>query len=158
MSDETKNELTQEPAREPGDDPTTVDSFLQRLVDVVNTSPIVFSVTLVVGGSLVAGDLIGYKAYFREFADAFTSALSEAGFRQENTEKIHRAISGVGTDDEDALSAENTSGRPPLYIHLRNATIFHGDTRVPTTGGALWRGKLSAVSGFWLGRAEITPR
>jgi hypothetical protein len=39
----------------------------------------------------------------------------------------------------------------PAYIHLQNTTFFLTDVDMPILGGAVWRGKIAAVDGFFLG-------
>src|SRR5438309_374555 len=94
-------------------------------------------ITLNVGGMLIAGELISGKTYLQEF----TSQAEQTTSSKQNDEPL--------PDDEDRH-----------YIHLRNAFFYMtGGTPVPGRGeGFLWRGRLSAVDGFTMGRLEVVPR
>lgn len=53
------------------------------------------------------------------------------------------------TQNDEADTAEDEG---PHFIHLRDAALVAGNSFVPEEGGLLWRGKLSDVAGFSIGR------
>jgi hypothetical protein len=60
-------------------------------------------------------------------------------------------------DEGAASDAPGEGGEPvpprplPGFIHLRNARFLAGDQMVPTNRPVLWRGRITAVDGFFLG-------
>jgi hypothetical protein len=132
-------------------DGQSVDWYLQQLVAIVNKSDIEFGITLVVGGSVMSGRLIGGKRYFEEFARDFSAA-----WPTETKDEIRRALASKGelydnSKDTDTLST------PPQFIHLADARCFYPGSQLPNNRGVLWRGKINAVSGFSLGSLSADP-
>jgi len=126
-------------------DGTSIDWFLQRLVDIVNGSDLEFGVTLIVGGSIVSGRMVGGKKYFETFAKEFSDA-----FPGDARERIYESFAqhgGIYSQPND----EN-EGAPPQFIHLIDSYCFFPENQVPSNRGVLWRGKINAVSGFSLGQ------
>ena len=121
------------------------DWFLQQLVSLANRGTGV-QVTLVVGGSMVSGTLIGGKQYFEGVGKTLASATvnDAGGFSGDLQKQIASSYAGLG---EQAYAEE----RPAMslgFVHLRDASVWHGETHTPHS---LWRVRLSAVDGFSLG-------
>lgn len=118
-------------------DGRSVDWYLQALVSIVDSLPVEMGITLVIGGSVVSGTLIGRKKFFeflsREFSEAWP--LDKARFRDAMTPE------DPGTEDDPALTQ---------YLHLADARIISPGGTIPANRGVLWRGKINAVSGFSL--------
>jgi len=88
---------------------------------------------------LVSGELVSFEVYIQEIG--FSEKIFEAAKKTENS-----AFEQVS--DEDA---------PKMYIHLRNAHfIVPGAHHAPNGKGVLWRGRMSEISGFNLGRMSAT--
>lgn len=123
------------------------DWFLQLLVKMVNQSTISIGITLQVGGILVTGDLISGKAYF----DGFGEDLS-GPFKQfpDTAESIKETFAKCG----EVYRVEDPGKEPPPeFIHLKNAQFFIPAARpIPTDNGVWWRGRVTEVAGFVLGR------
>lgn len=128
-------------------DGNSVDWFLQNLVNIVNTSDLEFGITLVVGGSVVSGRLVGGKKYFETFASEFSAAWND-----ESKESIYKAFAQHGDRYEQKEGEEGKDIPPPQFIHLIDSRCFYPGNQLPNNRGVLWRGKINAVSGFSLGQ------
>jgi hypothetical protein len=130
-----------------------VDSFLQPLVSIVNDEAASIPVTLIVGGLLISGDMIGGKAYFDEFARQFKD-----GFRNissETASTIEEAFKRLGDVYDPILKEPQGSAviSKPHLIHLKGVQIYQsGASLPPVEKVVLWRGRLEAVDGFALGK------
>jgi hypothetical protein len=133
------------------------DYFLVGLVEFAERGlslPILVSV----GGVMIEGILISEGEYF-ELLSEYVQAASPA--RAEQAEHLREVLRGMPTvNDETAMRPLDEGADPEeigsfrealklTYIHLR-------DTRVMLPGGgfvsmaAPWRGKQSAIDGYWL--------
>jgi len=124
-----------------------IDWYLQSLVDMANRHNIEMGITLVLGGSTVSGTLVSGKRYFEEFSKEFSNAWPD----NESKELIREHFANYAKIYD---SPENDKDeRPPLpqYIHLKNSKIHSPSGSLPANMGVLWRGRISAVSGFSLG-------
>lgn len=115
--------------------------ILQVLVTHANTGGLTLDVTLQVGGLLVSGTLASFDEYLRAVAGVF------------GTEPAEEHEDG-GEPDED----ENK--RQPRYIHLRDFQIYEPGRPSPIPSdkppeSIWWRGRISHVDGFFLGRLGI---
>lgn len=126
-------------------DGQSVDWYLQKLVSIANSSGIQFGITLVVGGSVVSGQLVGGQKYFEEFAREFAEA-----WPGERREDIRRAFAS-NAEIYQRSPQEDEKGFPPQFIHLIDARCFYPGSQLPNNRGVLWRGRINAVSGFSLG-------
>lgn len=127
--------------------PENSDWLLEILVNIVNKSKSEIGITLQVGGFLVSGLLVSRAQYFDGFASDFSSAFPD----QEAAEDIRNSFSKFGQDQSEE-GEENSNSLPPAYIHLKKARFFmNGSKPIPDNQGIWWRGRLSEVSGFFLG-------
>ena len=133
-----------------------VDWLLQSLVSIVNNESASIPITLSVGGLLIAGEMIGGKTYFNEFARQFKAGLGEiskqtAGIIEESFIRL-----GDVYDRIPQAAQGHPSVPAPRLIHLRKAQTYPaGGNPIPSDEGALWRGRLEAVDGFSLGRLSL---
>lgn len=132
------------------------DPFLQSLVALANNPGVGLDVTLLVDGLVVTGETIPHAMFWNEQADdmeGWTPGASTDADSADVALMAAKAFAEVfrGRANEAAALAEDESESAflPRYIHLRNATI-HSPGQVRNVG--LWRGRLSAVSGWSLGR------
>lgn len=150
--------MTETPEEKPDSD-----WFLEAIVSAVNSEEVQFPITLNVGGILVSGYIIGGETYFDEFAAQVSSGLPPEFYETEAANLIKEQIESIGQTYSEYEKApedrtEDVLSRIAGFIHLGNARIYHTDGSViPTraSGGFLWRGRLSAVDGFWLGQLEL---
>ena len=137
-----------------GDVTRGLDPFLQFLVTLSNSHNISFPVTLTVGGQLVTGDLVSRSRYFDGLADLVTEGLEEKANMMSTFIDMFRE-SAVPPDETPALSGDPQ----PEFIHLANAFVYTSDQRaLPTDRSLLWRGRLSMIGGFSLGKLEYRVR
>lgn len=124
------------------------DWFLQSLVDFANDHGTETGVTLQIGGLLVSGTIIPGMKYFEEFASLYGSGFKndpELGAEYAKLIGSYKKYLEVPPEDKD--------NKPlPQYIHLRNARFFAPGQQQPFGNeGVLWRGRITAVGGFFLG-------
>ncbi|MBB3010617.1 gas vesicle accessory protein GvpU [Cupriavidus alkaliphilus] len=120
-----------------------VDWHLQALVGLANNEGMEMGVTLMLSGTVVTGTLISGKTYFEEFGALFADGFSDMNEEQKAT--IRQAMS-VPAD----LYTPDRASVPISFIHLRNAKVRTPSGSMPADG-TLWRGRLTEVSGFFLG-------
>ena len=122
------------------------DPVLRALVEGVNADDDAFvGVTLMVGGTTVSGKLIGYRQFLGIFGDLWKGSGGEGI-------EVAQVFYERGLEDAVNSIEPDTTVQPmdePRYIHLKDATVRGG-------GGVyvhklLWRGRLSAVDGWFLG-------
>ncbi|MFJ5265231.1 hypothetical protein ACIQAC_32675 [Streptomyces sp. NPDC088387] len=121
------------------------DVQLQMLVRLLGQdAQAALPVTLVVGGCLLHGDLISHERWRADWA---RSLRGIDGPGADLLERFPEQVDEVVADKQGAVAQ-----RLPQWIHLRDATA-------PATPGRpvvmpLWRGRLTDVSGWSLGRPE----
>jgi hypothetical protein len=149
MTNEHSEQPEQPQAQEPDTpqtDWTQPDWFLQTLVNLANTGDgnIEIGMTLLVGGFLVSGKMVGGGKYFDGFARDLASSLAD----QTNAEKIRTSFSQFGEIYKtDAVNPPSTA-----YVHLMEARFFNtAGNPIPANRGVWWRGRLAEVSGFMIG-------
>jgi hypothetical protein len=133
------------------------DYFLKGLVEFAERGlslPILVSV----GGATIEGILISEGEYF-ELLSEYVQAASPARAEQaEHLREVLRRMPSV--NDETAMGPLDEGADPEEIRRFReglNLTYIHlRDTRIMVPGGgfvsmaAPWRGKQSAVDGYWL--------
>jgi hypothetical protein len=117
------------------------DELLVSMVHTVNTQNAAISITVSCGGQLVSGRLAPARDYLVAFRETIVDAAQRHG------EEIPDQALAKNDSPESAISGRQS--REPQYIHIKDATIW------PTSGVSIacgwWRGKLSAVDGFFIG-------
>lgn len=119
-----------------------VDWYLQSIVNLADYAGLEMDITLTVSGSEISGKLIGGKKYFTTFAEQMAAGWPEEG-RQYIRDAFGHHAGNYETGDENSPPAQ--------FIHLEGARFISPNGNIPSDKGMLWRGKLSAVSGFSLG-------
>jgi hypothetical protein len=108
-------------------------------------------ITLMVGGIVITGTLIGVKEYFREFGK-----LLATGHSSLSSNNIIKQYEDIGLQTFQDMKTEYEEGPEIVlnrltYIHLKNAKILHGNLLIPNGADFLWRGRLIEIDGFALG-------
>lgn len=124
---------------------TAIDRALQSLVDMANECELGFPVTLFVGGLVVSGHLMSAAAYVERTQKEYWEAIAEH-YGLNESEEYKTAIRYVELRAEDIKATK----QPATHIHLRNTVVQIAD--VIAVRDVIWRGKLSAVDGFMIGR------
>jgi hypothetical protein len=133
------------------EDARAFDWFLRSTISDLTPLGVELGITVMVRGMVVSGTLISGAKYFEEMGNSFQSI---GGEHQEVTNaigeswKAWKVLYDKPEDAPDDWKPEQTS-----YIHLRDARIFApGQSSLPSNQGVLWRGKLSSVDGFSMGK------
>ena len=121
----------------------STDWFLQELVDITNRTGVGVGVTLFVEGMLVTGSLVSGKAYFE--------GLAALPLENRNYPELAEAYKKLFASTAEGLETPDDDSRPATFVHLQDARVVTANGNLPTTSGMWWRGRISAVSGFWLG-------
>jgi hypothetical protein len=124
-----------------------VDWHLQLLVEDANDFGMEVPITLFVSGAVVTGILTSGRVYFEQFADKFA-----AGWPAEGRAEIRASMATPGEVYPLLLPGEKSPRkRPAQFIHLRDAQLVSSPRNLPSSG-MLWRGRLTEVGGYSLGK------
>ncbi|TDL31891.1 gas vesicle protein GvpU [Jeotgalibacillus sp. S-D1] len=116
------------------------DNILEFFVQAANKQDFTLDITLNVGGAIVTGTMISAKDYFEELSGTFEDGNEVA---QNLSEQLSRA--GESVESNDNAEAH--------FVHMKNTKVYCGDSKpTPSKGKILWRGKLSEIDGFFLGK------
>jgi hypothetical protein len=125
------------------------DGLLELLASLAGTGAVTeYGITLYVQGLLVTGDLISRERWLSEWVEA-ERAVATDGDR--TLSAILQKTLGWSADPE---PDEDEEPRRYGYIHLRRAQVAHPSGFMPTdaNGASLWRGRLSQISAWHVGR------
>ena len=119
------------------------DWFLQKLASWANQNGMEFGLTLHTPTGIVSGTLISHVTYFKAFAEEFAGP-----WLGEDEGPLRDAIATYG----DPLPGDDEPGASINFIHLKEAQFYAPGKNPMPENGILWRGKISAVCSFHLGR------
>ena len=123
-----------------------VDWLLQWLVNFVSEMKLEVGISLNVGGSIISGDLVSHAVYFEQLSNDISAPFGKIA-SAETADMMKKLILAKAPG---APSADDPAYQ---YLHLKNCQIFtDSDKPIPSTG-VLWRGKISAIDGFFLGKS-----
>jgi len=126
------------------------DWFLQNLVNLVNARDVKLGITVNAGGFLISGILVSGQHYFGGFGADLGSSFDDPEIRR----GVEQAYAHLGDIYQVGRTSTGVSP-PPNYIHLMGAKFFHiGGQPIPGNQGVWWRGRISEVSGFFLGMLD----
>ena len=143
-----QDDAPQGPIEMPVDDYLRFRSFLAN--DINFTTPI----TLFVGGGIITGTIIGYDEYQAKMRELLDMQIS--GFPEESRAVVNlhfdAFLKAVNRNQPDKITMRDIH-----FIHLRDAFVVSQSGAIPTSfdQGMLWRGPLSAVSGFAIGKLVV---
>ncbi|MGD6960025.1 gas vesicle accessory protein GvpU [Rossellomorea aquimaris] len=119
---------------------TGKDSILEFFVQASNKHDFSLDITLNVKGAVITGTLVSAKEYFDSLSETFEDGSEVA-------QKLSEELAKVGESVDENQSAE------AHFIHLKNTKVYCGDSKpTPSKGKIMWRGKISEVDGFFLGK------
>ncbi|WP_069742079.1 hypothetical protein [Streptomyces sp. EN23] len=126
------------------------DLQLQLLIQLLDEDPrSSLPLTLTHPGGILHGDVIGHEQWKAEWARSLRQVEGEgADLLAEFPETVDQGVRELRAEEEDGAGA----ARLPRWIHLRDVTLVTG-SRTPVSL-TLWRGRLSDVSGWALGRPQ----
>ncbi|GAA2651270.1 hypothetical protein GCM10010400_03210 [Streptomyces aculeolatus] len=113
---------------------------LNSLLDESDDAQASIAVTLHLGGGVLHGHMISHRAWREAWLDQIhESDPAVAAF-------LNTALAAVLTDPDDPDPS------PEPHLHLRDVTYHHGPESAETS---LWRGPMSAVSGWSLTQPRL---
>jgi hypothetical protein len=116
------------------------DSVLEFFVHASNKHDFALDITLNVNGAVISGTMVSAKEYFDALSETFEDGSEVA---QKLSEQLSRASESV----------ESNGDAEAHFVHLKNTKVYIGDSKsTPSKGQILWRGKLSEINGFFLGK------
>jgi hypothetical protein len=134
------------------------DSFFLTLVELADKG-LNLSIVLAVGGVTIEGTIISEEEYHELLSELVEASSPEQIEQAEHLREFLRSV--PSTHDKSAMSLLDEGADPETARELRDALslpfIHLRDTRILLPGGnfvsmsAPWRGKRSAVDGYWLG-------
>ena len=126
------------------------DWFLEQLIDFASRG-VELDVVLTIGGSHLAGTLVGGRKYFEVMASKVRAAKAPQG--SEAPEALGVVLDQHAANYPTFESAnELTFGEQRYgYIHLLKARWYSVNGQRFPTDGTEWRGRLAAVEGFTIG-------
>lgn len=132
------------PGQEDRGDPT-----LSVLVRIANAGGMSLGVTLMVGGAVVSGILVGTADFNEGLAEYIDQKSGPDGkFLADMHRKAAEDLrSEFGDDFKAAFGAPYVA----TYIHLRDARVYTPHGSVPRNEGIFWRGRLDSVDGWSIG-------
>ncbi|WP_347548450.1 gas vesicle accessory protein GvpU [Pseudalkalibacillus hwajinpoensis] len=116
------------------------DSILEFFTQASNKHDFSLDITLNINGAIVTGTTVSAKEYFDMLSDSI-------GDGNDIARKLSEELANAGQALEDTNEAQTN------FIHLKNTKVYLGDSKpTPSQGKILWRGKISEVDGFFLGK------
>ena len=119
------------------DTPPLSDQSIRKLVKFSNDHGTEFGITLLLNSGVVSGTVISANAYFEQLIKDLELSLEQS---PPLAEVLH------------SMLPNNSGDNLPNFIHLKDAKIYLGERTIPNGAGVLWRGRISQVSGFTMGR------
>jgi hypothetical protein len=117
------------------------DWFLQALVGFVDGTEREIGITLQARGIVLSGFLVSGHKYFDGFADDFATAV----VHKEAAGKIRQEIAKFGDQYKTKPKADHPL---PMYLHLKKPRMYGPGVKASPNW---WRGRVSEVSGYFLG-------
>nr|WP_026694736.1 gas vesicle accessory protein GvpU [Peribacillus kribbensis] len=115
------------------------DNILEFFVQAANNHDFALDITLNVKGAVITGTMVSAKEYFDTLSETFEDGNDLA-------QAISEQLSQAGESAQNGDSKAN-------FIHMKEAKVYCGDSKpTPSKGKILWRGKLSEIDGFFLGK------
>ncbi|MFP7478980.1 gas vesicle accessory protein GvpU [Terribacillus saccharophilus] len=115
------------------------DEILSFFVQAANHHDFSTDITLHVKGALVTGTIISAASYFSNLKESISE---ENDIAKQLKEALEQAEESADSNQSDAE-----------YIHLKNMATYVAESKTtPSDADLLWRGKLSEIDGFFLGR------
>lgn len=138
-------------ASPPPHDYQSGDWVLQDFVGLINRFQLQVGITLQLNGLTVSGTTIDGPAYFRKLGDMVAEGMQRSSNISSAADTMREYFACRANIYDDQNSETDQPLAPATYIHLQNAVFWGSDGGMINPQGALWRGRLSEVSGFYLG-------
>lgn len=139
-------------------DANECDFLLALLVRIVNDDPSqVTGVTLTVRGAVISGTL----ASGAEYLEAMAEAVDEAVRHDTSDEPKPGSLATYYRDCAKRFYGDDVDGDDMTltFVHLRDAQVYQaGWGHAIPTPGTWWRGRLTSVDGWMLGRLTLPDK
>jgi hypothetical protein len=131
--------------------PPDQDEFLTRLVGLANRKGLGIGVALQVHGTVVMGELCSATDYWSELAEQVGHVDAPTKQAVGARDRMATDFKAIGASLRKRLDDDESAPHVPTHIHLRNAVVLVGATKLDAP---LWRGRLASVDGFSLDRKQ----
>ena len=152
---DTINSTEGEQVHDPAYDPRLgeADWFLQNQIEFAERGLEQY-VVLDIGGSHISGRLVGGYSYFEHMASLNRPSGDNAGSPGMVSiyEDFRDNFVAPGLDED---HYEPLGARKIYFVHLADARWLTAEGPSLPGNGTYWRGKLSAVDGFWMGSLRV---
>ena len=125
------------------------DEVLEYLVRILEETDTGISLTLSVNGLIISGQMISSKRYFDELSNFYNEknlATEDPSLIEIGLPALQRVSQFLQEKGKSREGQYNTK-----FIHLRVVMMYPSDLEYPFPT-SLWRGKLSSIDGFSIGR------
>lgn len=134
----------------------SADELLGILLDAVEAAPggVGTGITLTVGGLVITGNLVSEQTWLETHPADF---VPEEGIAKAKARAELRRQLMSGRDPEEFTAEERDELSADLQlVHLKDVIIFAGSSPIAVPSDVFyWRGKVSEVTGWTLGRLSI---
>lgn len=134
-------------------DDTYIDPLLRAFVLTLNQEAWQVDLTVMVGGTWVAGTMIPPRMFMQEVAD-FAGGQGAGAFRDLFAD-MGRTFFPSDSEVEAGAAEDPSPDRAPRHLHLRNARVISGAGQAIPADGCYLRLRLWDVSGWVLGAPQI---
>ncbi|MBP2159451.1 MULTISPECIES: hypothetical protein [Asticcacaulis] len=141
------------------------DWLLQHIVGIANRVAAGPDVTLQIGGHFITGSIIGAKEYVEKLAIQLGSSnfkdhsgQIDAEDEQELANQYAKLLlvpleaKYLPQGDKETSSVQEDDDTTIAFIHLKNIAIGNAIGSLREVNDIVWRGRLSAITGFYFGR------
>lgn len=136
---------------------TNIDKILQFLIDKAEETGIGSSLTIIVNGAVITGELIKSDLYYDLMIKLYES-VDKDSYNPNSTPQMRQIFENFRQEYIDLLkqlkNASSNDNCSKECIHLKNVKIRNTGTFTPA-GAEVWRGKISSIDGFSIGITEF---
>ncbi|EOX6878750.1 gas vesicle accessory protein GvpU [Enterobacter roggenkampii] len=119
----------------------TSDNVILNMVELVNNNIVEISITLLVKGSWISGDLISGKEYFELLSNEIND---ERKVLKDLYKQISEEIYSKGDDENKVI--------PLNYLHMKNISLLSDTGKISQVNGGFLRVNIQEIDGHMLGR------
>ncbi len=130
-----------------------------------NRLRIEFGITLQIGGHIVSGTTTSGADFLKYVGEYLSKTITDSGDRFQEVsdiikdkyeEKARKIYPEISSQKSNEAKEEQLPGKP-AFIHLKNVDIWTDSNSSPIPV-EYWRGKLTSVDGWYIGRMSVEAR
>jgi hypothetical protein len=150
--------MTSEETSNPKETEPPIDTILQFLVALANSGGFSTAVTLSIKGTIITGDLVGFKQYMNSIAlklrnpDSVTSPQIRSPPEPGDEDDVRRSLETIASGLDTIQTEMEKRTELPVMIHLKNVEIIGPIGKIILPSDVIWRGQLHTIDGFVLGK------